>query len=82
MTAAMLVEFSIKGLNGFLQPPETLLSQFLDAALGWWAYVGGFWDGGGNIVLRFIQGFQNGLKSSLLHTEVVLHTKKTDNMIK
>lgn len=64
--------------DGSLQPPETLLSQFLDTALGSRSYVGRLWDGGGNIVLCFIQGLQNALKSSLLHTEVVLHTKNTE----
>lgn len=58
-----------------LQPPEAFLSQFLDAALSPWSYVGGLWEGGGDIILR-LQHFENALEPSLLDTEVMLHTRK------
>ena len=62
-----------------LEPPETLLAEFLDTRLGAGAAGGGRgWCGLGQSGCRHIilplQGLHNSLEASLLLSEIMFHT--------
>lgn len=61
------------------QPPETLLSEFLDSSFGAGSGHGGrnrrwLGQGGCRHIILPLQGFYNPLEASLLLSEIMLHT--------
>lgn len=70
-----------KGFCGFskLEPPETLLAEFLDTCLGAGAAGGrrgwcGLGQSGCRHIILPLQGLHNHLEASFLLSEIMLHT--------